>query len=86
MTKISIQLEKNQKDLPAFDVVENLVEEEVFIYKCTVVYTQQNRSHAPSHKDHHTKVEVVLQPFIKLCIAILSSVICVCSYNTNQWA
>ena len=55
VTKISIQLEKNQKDLPAFDVVENLVEEEVFIYKCTVVYIH-NRT---DHMHLHTKITIL---------------------------
>ena len=36
VSKISVQLEKSKKDLPAFDVVENLVEEEVLHY---VLYT-----------------------------------------------
>jgi len=34
VSKISVQLEKSKKDLPAFDVVENLVEEEVGYYTC----------------------------------------------------
>ena len=47
--KISIQLEKNQKDLPAFDVVENLVEEEVYAYTCTALHIQHNALHTPLH-------------------------------------
>lgn len=47
VTKISIQLEKNQKDLPAFDVVENLVEEEVHNYTYTALYIQHNALHTP---------------------------------------
>ena len=34
VSKISVQLEKSKKDLPAFDIVENLVEEEVGYYTC----------------------------------------------------
>ena len=40
VTKISIALEKNKKDLPAFDVVENLVEEEVHTYTATHTHYQ----------------------------------------------
>jgi len=40
VSKISVQLEKSKKDLPAFDVVENLVEEEVgyCAYECCVYH------------------------------------------------